>query len=474
MVSKDVVKKLLIENFPLLGILVGVMLVSISIGPFQNFDTDYEFRAAMGVIKWGMPYVDTFGSIANQPPLGFHIEALFFRTFGASIPVGTLLVTLFGLGSTIFVYLIGKKLYGKSTGLVAAALFALNPWELVLTRSFLIDAQYLFLSLVCLYVGILAINKDSIKLALLSGVFFAAAFLTKFYAVYILIPLILYYVYSKPKNPKRVLAKFTVFILPMLVCSLLWYQVILGQGMLYIFHHTDFISLNDPKVVPSYTFVATFLLNESLGYFFVIAVAFSLLVYFFFRKDFPKIYIFDLICLGTIVPILIVNIVLGAGLNLNVPYHDAIKYDYSALPFFCFIAASLFGKCLILFNSTKVKTKLKNPLIYAVIIASALLLVAIVIVDVFDDHILSLSDYLLFYLQVNQNIGYNFFNYSPISQHVLLINIQYAGFAVLLSDLLWVSRRELYGLFKPIHRWIQEKTPKLKQNSVVLSRTLQK
>jgi len=457
MLCKDVVKKLIIENIPLLGVVVGVMLISISIGPFQNWDTDYEFRAVMGVIKWDMPYVDSFSRIANQPPLGFQIEALFFRIFGASIPVGTLLVTLFGLGSTIFAYLIGKKLYGKSTGLVAAALFALNPWELVLTRSFLIDAQYLFLSLVCLYVGIFAINKDSIKLALVSGVFFAAAFLTKFFAVYILIPLLLYYVYSKPKNPIRVLSKLTVFILPMLVCSLLWYQVILGQGLLYIFHHTDFISLNDPKMVPSYTFVATFLLNESLGYFFVIAVAFSLLFYFLFRKEFPKIYIFDLICLGTIVLILIVNTVLGAGLNLNVPYHDAIKYDYSALPFFCFIAASLFGKSSILFNSTKVKTKLKNLLIFAVIITSALLLVAIVIVDVFDAHILSLSDYLLFYVQINQNNGYNFFNYSPISQHIVLMNIQYTGLVIFPSGLLWASRHKFYGLFKLIHRWISGK-----------------
>ncbi|HYA77963.1 MAG TPA: glycosyltransferase family 39 protein [Verrucomicrobiae bacterium] len=457
MLRKDVVKKLLVGNIPLLGILVAVMLISISIGPFQNWDTNYEFQAAMGVIKWGMPYIDTFGSIASQPPLGFQIEALFFRIFGASIPVGTLLVTLFGLGSTIFAYLIGKKLYGKSTGLVAAALFALNPWELVLTRSFLIDAQYLFLSLVCLYFGIFAVNKDSIKLALVSGVFFAAAFLTKFFAVYILIPLLLYYVYSKPKNLIRVLTKLTVFILPMLLCSLLWYQVILGQDLLYIFHNIDFISLNNPGVVPSYTFVATFLLNESLGYFFVIAVAFSLLVYFLFRKEFPKIYIFDLICLGTILPILIVNTVLGAGLNLDVPYHDAIKYDYSALPFFCFIAASLFDKCHILFNSTKVKNKLKNPLKFAVIITSALLLAAIVIVDVVDAHILSLSDYLLFYVQMNQNNGYNFFNYSPISQHILLMNIQYVGFAVFPLGLLWASRHKFHGLFKLTHRWINGK-----------------
>jgi len=462
MVSKESIKKVLSENYPLMGILAGITLISISIGPFQNWDSMIEYQAAMGVIKWGMPYVNTFGAIINQPPLGFFVEALFFRIFGSSIDGGTMLMTLFGLGSTVLVYLIGKELYGKTVGLVAAALFALTPWELILSRSFLIDALYLVPSLVCLYVGILAVNKNSIKHALISGVFFAVAFLTKDYAVFILIPLLLYYVYSKPKNLKHILSQLTVFILPAPLCSFLWYQVILGQNLTYIFHSVDFSFPNDPGVVPTYTFVATFLWNYGLGYCLVVAVTFSLLVYFLFRKEFPKIYIFDLICLGTIVPIVIVNMVLGVTLNLKSPYNNAIKYDYLTLPFFCLIAASTVGKCRILFNSTKVKTTLKKPLISAVIIASAILLVATVIIDFASAYFLSLSDYLLFEMRMGQQVGYSLFNYTPISQNSFLFNIQYAGYAVLLSGLLWLSRHKLNNFFnelsKPKHRWIEEKS----------------
>ena len=82
MFDKDGIKKLLSENYPLLGILVGITLVSLSIGPFQNGDTDWEFQAATGVIKWGMPYVNNIGNLMNQPPLGFYVEALFFKLFG--------------------------------------------------------------------------------------------------------------------------------------------------------------------------------------------------------------------------------------------------------------------------------------------------------------------------------------------------------------------------------------------------------
>ena len=94
--DKDSIRKLVSENYPLLSILIGVVLVSFSIGPYQNGDTQWEYEAAMGVIKWGMPYVNTFGNIINQPPLGFYTEALFFKVFGSSIDTGVALVTLFG------------------------------------------------------------------------------------------------------------------------------------------------------------------------------------------------------------------------------------------------------------------------------------------------------------------------------------------------------------------------------------------
>ena len=69
---------LLSESYPLLGILIGAVLVSVSIGTFYNIDTQLEFDAAIGVIKWGLPYI-TYKNMINQPPLGFYTEALFLR-----------------------------------------------------------------------------------------------------------------------------------------------------------------------------------------------------------------------------------------------------------------------------------------------------------------------------------------------------------------------------------------------------------
>ena len=447
MFGKDDVKKLLSENYPILAILIGITFVSLSIGPFHNGDTDWEFEAAKGVLRWGLPYVISFGNIINQPPLGFYIEALFFKGFGASIINGTFLVTILGLGSTVVIYKIGKELYGKATGLFAAVLFALSPWELVLSRSFLIDVQCLFFSLLCLYVGILAIRKGSVKLSFISGVFFAAALLTKYFAAFMLIPLLIFWLYSKPKKAKVFLSQIITFALPPVLFSLLWYQVVLGKNLLYMFGHSDFRDLNYNGVNVSYSFVSVFLWNYGLGVLFVVATAFSLILLFVFRKEMPKAFRFDIICLATILPILIIDTILGAGLNLKAPYNNAIKYDFFDLPFFCLIAASLAGKCLLLLNLTKLKPKLNKNLIIAIVIAGGLLLAATIYGNFVSAHHLSTSDFLLFRVRLDQLIGYFLLNYAPISQNSLLLTVQYIGFAVLLSGLLWASRHKLRSFF---------------------------
>ena len=147
MVDKEEINRIIAANAPFFILLLGVVLVTFSIGPYQNWDTGLEFEASSNIIRIGVvPYTEFFHGIINQPPLGFYLEAAVFQVFGLSLFVGQILVALFGLGTVVVVYFLGKELYGKTTGLFAAALFALSPWQLILSRSFLIDAQCLFLS----------------------------------------------------------------------------------------------------------------------------------------------------------------------------------------------------------------------------------------------------------------------------------------------------------------------------------------
>jgi 4-amino-4-deoxy-L-arabinose transferase-like glycosyltransferase len=442
------IKSALNENYPIISLLIGVLLVSFSIGLFQNPDTTWEFKAANGVLEWGMPYTEVQGSLINQPPLGFYAEALFMRIFGVSIETGTILVTLFGLDCIYLVYRIGKELYSKQSGLIAAALFALTPWQLVLSRSFLIDTQCLFLSLLTLFLGIIAVKANSNKKFLAAGVVFAFAFLTKLYAVFVLLPLIMVYLYHR-KLSKRLIVQAAVFLVPLALSLLVWNQIHdwmlpgwLPRGLGYMFNHSDFRDFNPEGVVPVYSFISTFLLDEALGYFFVAAVVTSLAVGLAFRKHLQKdIVAYDWMFAASILAILGLNVYLGVTLNLKVPYTSAVKYVYQALPWFSLIAASLIVKGASLWSSAKSNSSNQKAVLVGCAVFGLMLILAAVFVGVIDAHELSHTEFIIFNVQPGMLLGYSFNNTYTITDNNPAMYLQYVGFILIASGLIYASKR---------------------------------
>ncbi|MEM3050926.1 MAG: glycosyltransferase family 39 protein [Candidatus Bathyarchaeia archaeon] len=456
--NKDGLHTLFSENYPLFSILLGAALVSVTIGPFQNFDTQLEYDAASGVIKWGMPYMKYYGDMINQPPLGFYIEAMFFKIFGLSFNNGVALITLFSLGCAFLVYKIGEVLYGKSTALLATALFAFTPWQLVLSRSFLIDVPCLFFSLLCLFVGIHAIRRDSEVLFMISSVLFAVALLTKFFAVFVLIPLSLFYVRYRQKKLSHI-STVAAYFLPTLILFFLWYDVIWGRGLLYgeshtTFTHDDFVNFNPAEFSPSYFFVGNFLL-EAVGLFFLVAAVLSIIVYLFRRDIFKKILPFDLMCLATIAAVIGANTFLGAVLNLSFPYNNAVKYNYQALPFLSLLAASLTTKNALISNSLKPKEK-RRALLSAITAVGLILLTVALLLNMHYANYLSTSDHLVFKVDETRSAGYSFVNYSSITEG-FPIAIQYLGFAFALSGLAWACRHKIAAAIKLLVRVLRSK-----------------
>jgi 4-amino-4-deoxy-L-arabinose transferase-like glycosyltransferase len=428
----------LIEGYPLLIILIGAGLVAFSLGPFNNWDTSLEFEAASNTAKMGFPYVQGFGTAIDQPPLGFYVEALAFALLGLSESTSVMLVTFFGLGTVALVYVLGRAFYGKLAGFLAAALFALNPWHLVISRSGLIDAQCLFFSLLCLIIGVMAVRRGSTKLALASGLVFAGAFLTKFYAVFVLIPLLLFFVYSKPKKHKFILRQIVAFAVPVLLSTLLWYQVVLGHSILSIFHHNDFLDVIPAAVgvFPSPFFASNFLVNYGLGLSFVATTIFSFIVGFSLRKKGSKPLLADFALLSGIVFAVAVNIVLGVSLNLNVPYFSAFKYLYQALPFFALLVGSLIIKCFLLFGAAKSAVQPKKLLLYLAAAAAAVLIVASLLSSMYYTNVVSTRDYLQYRVEPQVDYGYTMLNPAPLTLDSPFMGVQMLGFAVVLSGLL--------------------------------------
>ncbi len=395
------------------------------------------------MLLWGVPFTGGAGTMINQPPLGFYIDSPVFQIFGLSFNTGVTIVTCFGLGCILLVYLIGKSLYGKTTGLIASAIFALTPWQVVFSRTFLIDCQCLFFSLFFLFIGIYAIRKDSIRFFMLSGVFLGIAFLTKFYGIFLLFPLAVFYFHNRKKTLKNPIIIAAYFI-PLVTFLLIWYQGIVGINILTIFWQDDFKFYNAAGAMPSSIFSFNFLVFN-LGIFLLTATIISLLVSCFQRKLFKNFFAADLICFSTIFFIVGIDALFVLGLNFQAPYSGAVKYDYQALPFFCLLASSLLSKSNLLFSTLERKFN-RSWIFFGITCAGVLLIVATIFSNFFKSVSYSHLNYLVF--TVEGSIGYSFFNPSQIIGTNSLVYVQYIGFAVVLSGLLWMAKDKIKSIAK--------------------------
>jgi 4-amino-4-deoxy-L-arabinose transferase-like glycosyltransferase len=364
-------KTLLAAHYPLVGVLVASFLVTISMGTYTNWDAQLEFEAASNVVTHGFPYVAT-GFMINQPPLGFYAAAPVLQVFGLSYLNGVTVSSAFGLGCVTVVYALGVVLYGRRTGLVAAALFGVVPWHIYLSRTFLIDNQCLFLSLLFLTVAILAVKRNSEKLVAAAGVLFALAFLTKLFAIFALIPLALTIILNKKDSGfKLSIRNVLLFLLPSLILQAVWFVGFANQNFFGVYWPSDFthpVLVSDPQPA----FLPIILVN-SAGYFLFLAGFLSVALAVAYRKHLFGFLRRDTVCLATIAAILLLDMVLVFGLHLTVPYVSVVKYNYVLLPFFCLLAASLADKGSLLLGSRQIKEK--NQLIKPVLVATGLILV---------------------------------------------------------------------------------------------------
>jgi len=349
-------RALLSAHYQLIGVLIASFIILASMGNYTNWDAQTEFEAASSVVTRGFPYVTT-GLMIDQPPFAFYMTAPIMQLFGLSYTNSVVFVSALGLGCVALVYALGTILYRKKTGLVAAALIGLVPWQVFMARTYLIDVQYMFLGLLFLLVGIYAVKRNSEKLLVVSGVLFALAFLTKLFTIFLLFPLLLMVLLKGKENGfKLSLRKILIFLVPSFIFQTIWFGGFANQHFFGVYVASDF---THPDLIanPSLAFLPRIFV-ESAGWFLVAAVVFSIVLAVSYRRLFAKTFWVDAVLAITILAVVGVDLTLVFGRHLLVPYVSAFKYNYATLPFLCLLAASLVHKGGLLLGSTgKLKIK---------------------------------------------------------------------------------------------------------------------
>ena len=130
---------------------------------------------------------------------------LFFSMFGISDFSYVLYPLLASLGSIIVIYFIGKELFGKATGVIAAILLALCPFDVVFASTLTIDiltSFFVALSVLLFLKGDSCTGKKYILFFVLSSIFLFYSYLIKIPSYFILCCLVIIS-FTKIKSFKR-------------------------------------------------------------------------------------------------------------------------------------------------------------------------------------------------------------------------------------------------------------------------------
>lgn len=155
-----------------------------------------------------------------NPPLFWWAEHAML-IFGESEAVLRLIPAILGILTIPSFYLIGTELLDRNTGILAAALLAVSPFQIFYSQEARAYAPMLFFFSLAFYFFLRLLRTWGRRDAILFGVFSALAFWTHFYAFVPILALFIFALFVKARDIVKNLRSAIPLAIPILVFSLL-------------------------------------------------------------------------------------------------------------------------------------------------------------------------------------------------------------------------------------------------------------
>ncbi len=137
--------------FVIAGILAVAAFVRLWRFNDLGFNSDEAVYAGQGASIAHDPELSPFFPVFRAHPLLFQSIVSIGYQFGWTDWWGRFASVVFGVATVGLVYLTAKHLYGQRAGWIAAALIALMPYHIVVTRQVLLDGPQTFFTTLALY-----------------------------------------------------------------------------------------------------------------------------------------------------------------------------------------------------------------------------------------------------------------------------------------------------------------------------------
>ena len=244
----------------ILILLLAFVLRLIPIKTYHWWDETVYLQQAE-VLFSGRTNYDEF---SFRPPL---LSILFFLIFFIkhSVVSASILTAVMGTITSVFIFLIGKKLYNAETGIIAGLIIAFTPFIVKSSNFLLTDVPAITLTAISFYLFLLN-NK---KLAIFfSGVFFSLAVLMKFTAVLMGLVFLVYFFVRKSTWKQKIneIVIFAIGSLIIIMPYLIWAQINLGSFLTPFIKGQSMVGdTNEPKLFYFYNFVNAFGIITIIG-----------------------------------------------------------------------------------------------------------------------------------------------------------------------------------------------------------------
>ncbi len=178
-------------------------------------------------------YLYSWPNIGFRAPLLPYIFSLFY--FLKLDYLVNFVVPLFSVGTVFLVYIFGKKLFNKTTGLYAATFLTFLPLHLIFSQKTLTDAFVVFFITLTFYSFWKGYEEDNKKHKVLFGVFLALSLLARYTTLWITPVFLLYFLFRdrsfgflKDKFLWFAIVAYTAVLTPWFIYGLYYYNNIIG------------------------------------------------------------------------------------------------------------------------------------------------------------------------------------------------------------------------------------------------------
>ena len=116
-----------------------------------GFNTDEAVYAGQAAAIAQAPILKDIFPVFRAHPLLFQFSLALLFNFGVSDLAARLLAVTIGVLTVFVVYRLGSLLYGENTGILAALIFAVMPYHVIVTRQVLLDGPMVLCATLTLY-----------------------------------------------------------------------------------------------------------------------------------------------------------------------------------------------------------------------------------------------------------------------------------------------------------------------------------